>query len=111
MMPLDELFKLLWELLEGAARWMNLAEWGANAALDLFLHFVWSSCAGLLVFYSTYWIIRTLFFLGARLLRLPTSPPELVARGMVGLGWAAALFASLSAHLWWDRLLSFGGGS
>ena len=90
---------------------LELIGWIINAPLDLFLHFVWSSCAGLLVFSLTYWTIRTLFFLGACLLRLPTSPPTLVARGMVGLGWAAALFASLSAHLWWDRLLSFGGGS
>ena len=110
-MPLDELFRLLWDLLKGAAKWMELTEWGMNGALDLFLHFAWSSCAGLLVFFLTYWTIRTLFFLGACLLRLPTSPPILVGRGMVGLGWSAALFASFSAHLWWDRLLSFGGGS
>ena len=110
-MPIDDFFRLLWDILEGIRRWMTLGDWGANAALDLFLHFVWSSCAGLLAFYLTYWTTRMLFFLGAMLLRLPTSPPALVARGMVGLGWSAALFAAFSAHLWWDRLLSFGGGS
>ena len=98
-MPIDELFKILWELLEGAARWMKLTEWGTNASLDLFLHFVWSSVAGVLAFSLTYWITRGLFFLGATLLRLPQSPPGRVVRGMVGFGWSAALFASFSVHL------------
>ena len=110
-MSLNELIELLFNLLRGANDGLELVRWGMNAALDLFLHFVWSSCAGLLAFYLTYWTTRMLFFLGAMLLRLPTSPPALVARGMVGLGWSAALFAAFSAHLWWDRLLSFGGGS
>ena len=104
-MPIDELFRLLWDILEGIRRWMTLGEWGANAALDLFLHFVWSSCAGLLAFYLTYLTTRGLYFVLASLLHSPTSPPMRVVRGMVGCSWSAALFFSLAAHMWWDRLL------
>ena len=107
-MSLNELIELLFNLLRGANDGLELVRWGMNAALDLFLHFVWSSCAGLLAFYLTYWITRGLFFIGASLLRLPISPPIRVVRGITGFGWAAALFAAFSAHLWWDRLPIFG---
>jgi ABC-type multidrug transport system permease subunit len=84
---------------------LELAQWAVNGLLDLFLHFVWASCAGSLAFALTFWTTRMLYSLLACLLRSPTSPPARVARGMAGFGLAAALFVSLSVHMWWDRLL------
>ena len=104
-MGLRELFELVVSLLRGLNGWMETAEWAMNALLDLFLHFVWSSVAGVLAFSLTYWITRLLYFCAASLLRSPTSPPTRVARSMIGFSWSAALCASLWAHLWWDRLI------
>jgi len=97
-MNLNELFELLWGLLRGVS-------WAANATLDLGLHAAWALCASLLGFYLTYLTTRGLYFVLASLLHSPTSPPMRVVRGMVGCSWSAALFFSLAAHMWWDRLL------
>jgi hypothetical protein len=84
---------------------LELLQWVINGTLDLFLHFVWACCVGSLVFALTSWITRTLYFLLASLLHSRTSPPMAVVRGMGLFGFSAALFASFSVHLWWDRLL------
>lgn len=85
----------------------EMLTWTVNAGLDLFLHFIYSGLAALLGFYLTWWAIRLTYFVLACLLRCPTSMSMGLARSMRRLGWCAALFASLTAHLWWDRLLAF----
>ena len=56
-------------------------------------------------FWLTLWAMRGMYFVLACLLRSETSMPTALARSMRRLGYSVALFASLSAHLWWDRLL------
>ena len=84
---------------------LELVQWIINGALDMFLHFVYSGLAALLFFYLTLWGTRLTYTCAASLLRSPTSIPMEVERGMRRLGWLAALFASLTVHLWQDRLL------
>ena len=84
---------------------LELVRWMVNGVFDLFLHFIYSGLAALLVFYLTWWGIRLTYFVLASLLHCPTSPPMALVRSMRRLGYSAAVFASLSAHLWWDRLL------
>jgi hypothetical protein len=84
---------------------LELLRWMINGALDLFLHGVYSGLASLLGFYLTSWGIRFLYFSLATLLRSPTSMPTALVRSTRRLSWSAALFASVSAHCWWDRLL------
>ena len=84
---------------------VELVRWVVNGTFDLFLHGVYSGLASLLGFYLTWWGIRLTYFVLACLLRSPTSMPTALARSMRRLGYSVALFASLSAHLWWDRLL------
>lgn len=190
-MPIDKLFKLLWEIVEEIHRWLRVFDWSANALLDLFLHAAWSGAASLLGLWLAYWAVRALWFVlgprsgseqglsfvlsrrvvcvcilaqfmldilghayavfrqdlpvtlanlgqhsardfhaeawclslalclvvgvyvGIRLkdaLKYQTAK-ELPARldgAMRWFGYAVALLASLSSHMWWDRLLSFG---
>ena len=84
---------------------LELVQWAINGVLDLFLHGVYSGLASVLAFYLTWYLIRGAYFALATLLRSPTSPPTALVRSMRKFGLSAALFASLSAHMWWDRLL------
>ena len=84
---------------------LELLPWVINGTLDLFLHFVWASCAGSLAFALTFSITLMLYLVVAYLLHSPTSPPPRVDRGISWFGFSVALFVSLSVHMWWDRLL------
>ena len=84
---------------------LELIQWLINGTFDLFLHFVYSGLAALLAFYLMWWAIRGMYFTLASLSHSETSMPTALARSMRRLGWLAALFCSLTAHLWWDRLL------
>ena len=84
---------------------LELIRWIINGTLDLFLHFVYSGLAALLAFYSTWYLTRLTYTCAASLLRSPTSIPMEVERAMQRLGWFVAIFASLTVHLWQDRLL------
>ena len=84
---------------------VELGRWVVNGCLDLFYHAAWSGLASLLGFWLTLWAMRGMYFVLACLLRCPTSLPMALARSTRRLGYCVALFASLSAHLWWDRLL------
>lgn len=84
---------------------LEMIQWLINGTFDIFLHFVYSGLAALLGFYLTWWGIRLAYFVLASLLRSPTSTDTVLATSMRRLGWCAAVFASLTAHMWWDRLL------
>jgi len=84
---------------------VEIVKWMVNGSFDLFLHFVYSGLAALSAFYLTWWGIRLAYFVTASLLRSPTSPDTALVTSMRRLGLLVALFASLTAHLWWDRLL------
>ena len=84
---------------------LELLRWMINGSLDLFLHGVYSGLAALLGFYSTLWATRLTYTCAAYLLHSPTSISTELERDMRRLGYSVALFASLSVHLWQDRLL------
>ena len=84
---------------------LELLQWLINGTLDLFLHAAWSGLASLLAFSLTYWGSRWLYSLLATLLHSPTSIGTRLERAILRFGFSAALFASFTVHLWWDRLL------
>ena len=84
---------------------VELIRWMANGCLDLFYHAAWSGVASLLSFWLTLWAMRGMYFTLACLLRSGTSMPTALERDTRRLGYLAALFFALSAHMWWDRLL------
>jgi len=84
---------------------LELLRWMINAALDLFLHGVYSGLAFWLSFSLTLWATRLIYTGAASLLHSPTSISTELERGIGRFGWSVALFVSLSVHMWQDKLL------
>ena len=84
---------------------LEMMRWAVNGLTDLSYHAAWSGLASLLGFWLTCWAMRGLYFVLASLSRSGTSIGMELERDIQRFGFAVSLFASLSAHLWWDGLL------
>lgn len=84
---------------------LEMMRWAINGLTDLCYHAAWSGLASLLGFWLTCWVMHGLYFVLASLSHLETSIGSGLERDIQRFGFSVALFASLSAHLWWDGLL------